>query len=211
MYGSKFASATKPAKATADKPPQPTFGKIKFEGKDLPPQPATYDQIAISDKHELMYVSCVAEANFIKAIRAILGGGAKAGITATGGKVKVPTNPFAVPADPDKVTKSEEGYDCYTHKLEHGLVHAVFVSRKPGFMLNVSDEALAVELSDTRYTTPFLREWVPYIKEQFLKGGLLAMCSSFNCSCGIMEATEKQFDFVVSNGLKQRHLIIPGA
>jgi hypothetical protein len=158
-----------------------------------------------------MYVSLVAETNFIKAIRAILGGGAKAVIFATGGKVKVPNNKFAVAADPEKVTKSEAGYECYTHKLEHGLVHAAFVSRTPGFMLNVSDEALAKELADTRYTTPFLRDWIPYIRGEFVKGGLLAMCSSFNCECGIIAATEKQFDFVVSHGLKQRYITIPGA
>jgi hypothetical protein len=211
-YGAKSYPAYAPVVTPkpAKKPDAQQFGKIKFEGKDLPPQPATYDKLAIGPKKELLYVSLVAEANFVKAIRAILGGGAKAHISASGGKVKVPNSPHSVAADPHKLVKAEEGYECFTHKLEYGLIHACFVARTDGFMLNVSDEALKAQLSDTRFTTPFLPEWITYIREQMTKGGILQLCPSFNCECAIITSTEAQFDFVVSNGLKTGKLIIPG-
>lgn len=214
-YGAAYSAYHKKAAAKPKKPKPvqegPVYGKIKFEGKDIAPQPALYDKLAIGPNGELFFVSLVAEANFVKAIRAILGGGARAGITATGGPVKIPNSPHSVAADPPKVVKVEEGYECHTHKLEHGLIHACFVARTPGFMLNVNDAALRQEIADIRFTTPYLPEWITYIREQMTKGGILAMCSCFNCECGVINATVDQMDFVVSNGLKTRKLIIPGA
>lgn len=190
--------------------PASKFGRIKFEGKDLPPQPATYNRIAIGQKGELLFVSLVAEANFVKAIRSILSPqGTRATIYASGGQVKAPGDRYAQAADPGKVLKVDEGYETWTHKLEHGLVHACFVARQPGFMLSVTDESLCAQLKDIRYTTPFLDSWVPYIKDQMIKGGILAMARCMACECGTLNATETQFDFIISNGLKTKALIIP--
>lgn len=189
----------------------PVFGKIKFEGKDLPPQPATYDKLAVGNGRTLLFVSIVAETNFVKAIRAILGGGAKAHIYAQDGKIKRPDNVYEQPTHPEKISKAEEGYDCCIHKMDHGLTHAVFVARTDGFMLSVTDEAVRRQLSDIRFTTPILPEWTPYIREQLKKGGLLSMASCFNCACGSLAATDKELDSIVVAGLKSRKLIIPGA
>lgn len=188
----------------------PVFGRIKFEGKDLPPQPATYDKLAMGSGRSLLFVSIVAETNFVKAIRSILGGGAKAHIYAQDGKIKHIDNPYSQPVHPEKLVKVDEGYDCYLHKMDHGLTHAVFVARTDGFMLSVTDEAVRRQLNDIRFTTPFLPEWTPYIREQLKAKRLLSTASCFNCACGTLDATTADLDAVIVAGLKSRKLIIPG-
>jgi hypothetical protein len=185
------------------------FGAISFAGKDLPPQPARYDRIAVGERQSLLLVSIVAEVNFVKAIRSILGGGAKADIQAAGAKVRRPDRPHDMQWTPSRLVKTDELYDCHTQKLDHGLMHAIFITRAEGFMPTLTDEALWRELLDTRFTTPILRDWLPYIRTQLEKLELLVMASSFNVRCGMLSATDENLDFIVSTGLKKGLILIP--
>lgn len=189
------------------------YGKIKFTGKDMPCQPVRFNQLAIGAKKELLFVSVVAEPMIVKAIRAIVVGGARADIEVQeGGQVKVPGDTSSYLIDPRELVKVEEGYEVHTHKLRYGMIHAMFVSRSPGFMKVLSDEALWQELTQTtRYTTPILREWLPYVAQNLRNRDILRVCRSFNVKCGELIATDEQLDEIVSGGLKLGYIKVPGA
>ena len=73
----------------------------------------------------------------------------------------------------------------------------------------VSDETIWQELTDTRFTTPILREWVPYIAREMRSREILEEAHCFNCNCGYMSATTQSLDEIVSEGLKAGEIHIP--
>ncbi|SIO37044.1 hypothetical protein SAMN05444166_4161 [Singulisphaera sp. GP187] len=185
------------------------FGDIEFVGKEIgiPAQP--FDKLAISGRGELLLLSVFCDAMRVKQIRAILCGGAKAVANASGIKVGQPNANEWNRHTPGRLTPSSEGYQVSTHKLGYGLVHAMFITRMQGFMPVVSEESLWQELTDVRYTTPLLREWVPHIEKTLRQRELLEDAHAFGCHCGILSASTKHLDEVVSQGLQQYELIIP--
>ena len=200
------------------------LGRIEFSGKDMPTQPARYDRLAVGKSNDILLVSVIAESQYIKAIRAILSGGAKAEINASVGKIMVPDSQYGYRSNPGRLVGSEK-YECHPQKLEFGLVHAMFVTRKPGFMPVMSDDSLWAELQTDRFTTPMLREWLPWIKMKLMEMDLLSLCSSFNfpymvkgedgqmieevMRCGMLEAQTRDLDGIVTDGLRNGNILIP--
>ena len=179
------------------------FGEISFSGKDIVLPVVKYDRIAVGNRSELYLVSVVSETQRIKAIRAILCGGAKASINAAGGKIRRPNDPeWCEARNPGNLYPTPEGYNVYTQKMGYGLAHAIFVTRTPGFMKVVSEESLWQELNDVRFTTPLLREWLPYIEGQLRDHELLENAQVFNVSCGILNLNTDALDRIVSEGIK---------
>ena len=58
------------------------------------------------------------------------------------------------------------------------------------------------ELNDVRFTTPLLREWLPYIEGQLRDHELLENAQVFNVSCGILNLNTDALDRIVSEGIK---------
>lgn len=187
----------------------PDFGNIEISGKDIGIPPTPYDRIAVHGQ-TLCLLSVVAPPMTIKAIRAILNGGARATISAAGGKVRQPGASEWIPyRQPGSLFACNEGYTGYVHRLDYGLDHAMFITRQPGFMVVSSEPALWQELNDNRFTTPILREWVPYVAGKLKEQDLLVECESFNCSCGFLACTSKELDEIVSDGIKSGEIKIP--
>jgi len=187
------------------------FGKVSLLGKDIATESVRFNRLAHTGKcDELLLLQLVAETMVVKRFRAILCGGAKA--TAHFSDVNTSLSP-----DPDhwntkrpeRLYPTPEGYACYTQKLGYGLAQALFVTRKLGFMTVVTEESLWQELSSDRYTTPLLREWVPYIELRLRAEDLLLDAWAFNCRCGLLTANQVQLDQIVSEGLQQREILIP--
>lgn len=179
------------------------FGDIDFQGKDISLPAVKFDRLAISGRGELLLVSLFAEAQRVKAIRAILCGGAKATANAAGIKVNRPGQENYYAHTPGRLNPSVEGYQVWTHKLGFGLVHALFITRTPGFMKVVTEESLWQELKGSRFTTPILRPWMPHIESRLREKDLLEDAHVFNCNCGIMSANTKHLDEIVSEGLSR--------
>lgn len=185
------------------------FGDIDFTGKDIGIPAVKFDKIARSGCGELLLLSVFTDQMRVKAIRSVLCGGAKAVCQAAGVKVSRPGDDYWMTQSPGRLTPTADGYDVYTHKLGYGMAHALFVTRMPGFMKVISEESLWQELKQVRFTTPILREWMPYIEKTLRYDERLEDAHTFGCNCGILSASTNHIDEVVSQGLKRRELIIP--
>lgn len=189
---------------------RPAFGEISFSGKDIAVPPLKYDKLAVGGRNQLYLVSLVCQAHYAKQVRAILNGGARCNITANGGKV-APPKPEAwdSPRNPGNLhVPPDSTYDMHLHRLDYGLVHAMFVSRAPGFMPRVCSVSLWRELNSDRFTTPLLVEWLPYIEERLRELELLEDCDAFNCRCGVLSAHDGNLDTIVREGLESGDIAI---
>ena len=184
------------------------FGDIEIVGKDIAVPPTPFDKIAVGGRGELLMVSLIAETQRVKQVRAILGGGAKATIQADGIKLRRQGDEPWQARPPGRLYPTPDGYLCQTHKLGYGLAHAMFITRMPGFMKVVTPESLWQELNGTRFTTPILKDWVPYIEERLRADEHLEGAHVFNCLCGVLAATSKTLDEIVSQGLQERRILI---
>jgi hypothetical protein len=182
------------------------YGTIEIAGKDISLMGIKYDRIAVGGGNRLLMASVVAETQKIKAVRAILNGGARCSINASGARIVRPHCTWAYPRHPGRLEATADGYAMYTHKLDYGLAHAMLFTRMPGFMRVVNEPALWQELNDTRFTTPILRSWMPYITEKLKARDLLEDAEAFNVSCGVLNATTADLDDIVSGGIKAGEL-----
>ena len=186
-----------------------TWGEMEIQGKDIAIPAVKFDRLAVGGRGELLLVSLVAETQRVKQVRAILGGGAKATIQADGIKLRRPGDEPWQARPPGRLYPTPDGYQCQTHKLGFGLAHAMFITRMPGFIKVVTPESLWQELNGTRFTTPILKEWMPFIEDRLRADYHLEEAHVFNCLCGVLAATSKTLDAIVSQGLQERRLLIP--
>jgi hypothetical protein len=190
------------------------LGTIEMVGKDIHLD-GKYDKIACGDRGELYLLSVVAEPGKIKGMRAVLCAGAKAGvkaaIQAAGGKIKQPsaTGWGTDPRNPGNVYATPEGYTMEAHRLDYGMVHALFLSRSLEFMPVATEEALWQRLKEPKFTTPLLREWMPHIEGRLREDGFLKEAYSFNCQATVLILTTAVLDAIVSEGLQRQHIHIP--
>jgi hypothetical protein len=187
------------------------FGTIEMTGKDVGVPPQQYNRIACDRRGQLLLLSLVAESHNIKRIRACLLGGAKVIIMAAGAKIKQASESDYYAHHAGKVLATEDGYEFYRHKLGYGMEHALFITRMPGFMRVVNSQAVWNELQQPRFTTPLLREWMPYIEKQLREKEYLTEAYTFGCECGILTLTTAQLDEIVEKGIKDRQLRIPSS
>lgn len=187
------------------------FGTIEMVGKEVGVPSQKYNRIACTSRGELLLLSVIGESHNIKRMRACLLGGAKVTISAAGAKIKRASDEPRRANQPGRVFASEEGYEFTQHKLGYGMAHALFMTRMLGFMKIVNPKALWRELKDTRFTTPILPEWMPYIEEQLRKKDYLTESYAFGCECGVLTATTKHLDEIVEFGIKSGKLTIPSS
>ena len=192
-----------------DKPRK--FGDIDFSGKDIGIPAVPFDKLAVSGRGELLLLSVFTDQMRVKAIRSVLCGGAKATCQAAGVKVGQKGCEDWHKHTPGRLTPTPDGYVVHQHKLGYGMAHALFITRMPGFMKVITEESLWQELKDVRFTTPILREWMPYIEATLRYDERLEDAHTFGCQAGILSATTESLDRIVSQGLQQRELIIPAA
>lgn len=184
------------------------WGEMEIQGKDIAIPAVKFDRLAVGGRGELLLVSIVAETQRVKQIRAILAGGAKATIQAGGVKLRRPNDEPWRATQPGRLFPTPDGYLCQTHKLGFGQAHAMFLTRMPGFMKVVTPESLWQELNGTRFTTPILKQWMPYLEERLRADEHLDEAHVFNCLCGVLAATTKTLDAIVSQGLADHKLVI---
>ena len=193
-----------------DTEPTPrVFGDIDMVGKDIGVPAQKFDKIAISGRSELLLLSVVTEIHNLKRMRAILLGGAKAQIQAAGIRVGQPGCDSWRNHTPGRVNATPDGYQVFTYKLGFGMIHALFLTRMPGFMKVVTPESLWQELNQGRFTTPIIRPWMPYIETRLRDDELLEDAHVFNCHCGVLSALTKHLDAIVCDGIKSGELLIP--
>ena len=187
------------------------FGDIEFIGKDIAVSAQKFDRLAVSGANDLLLLSVVGELHNIKRMRAILCGGVKASINGGGVRINQPNGEQWRARQPGRMNATPDGYIIHTHRLGYGMMHALFLTRSPGFMKVITPDALWSELKNIRYTTPLIREWMPYIETTLREKELLEDAHVFNCTCGVLSATTKNLDDIVEEGIQQGIIQIPEA
>jgi hypothetical protein len=104
--------------------------------------------------------------------------------------------------------RDKDGYDTHKVRLGFNTWHLLAVSKLPGFMPVMSETALNRELRSPLFTTPYLREWVPYIAERLTEAEMLRILPGFNTTCAFLKAGSPELDEVVSVGVQEGHLTI---
>ena len=156
------------------------------------------DRFSCTRGNQLLMVSAVMTAQDAKAFRAALGQDPWASIVITC------PSPALRGFHSGRYDRLDCGYAFASHKLGYGMAHAVAVCKRPGFLVDDSDEALWRELKSPRYTTPMLRSWSPYLRAQLAQADLLERHANHACHCCTLSASDEILDSIVESGLKRK-------
>lgn len=112
------------------------------------------------------------------------------------------------------LVRSPHGYRHFTQRLGYNTYHMVSVAMDEGFIPVLNETALELALQMPRYTTPFIREWVPWMAKKLCagdrhSGATLEVCDGCQTFSGMLYLHTDGFDELVSSGLRNRHLTIP--
>jgi hypothetical protein len=101
-----------------------------------------------------------------------------------------------------KSRRYDSGYRVYRTRLDGDYWHVLLVADVEGFLPILDEDTLWQELRDVRFTTPLLREWVPWLMERMRAERLLVPLEQAGCKAGWLRATTEQLDELVSHGVK---------
>ena len=160
------------------------------------------DAIALHEK-EILLLSVVGSETSVKALTA--------GLRSSGKDQKrIDYTVHLGTVNETNLTKCPDGYRVYRTKLEYGLWHVLCLAKREGFLSVVSDETLWQHLQSHRFTTPLIREWVPWLCKEMTKKGVIAPLTQGGCQAGLMLADSDILDDLVGNGTRKGHLVING-
>jgi hypothetical protein len=74
----------------------------------------------------------------------------------------------------------------------------------------VTEESLWELLQNDLFTTPLLKEWIPWLAEEMKKRAVLGELTQFGCRAGLLFADSDTLDGLVSDGIRSGHLRISG-
>jgi hypothetical protein len=97
-------------------------------------------------------------------------------------------------------------YSAAVTKLASGVIHLVALAKIPGLMPNMSDDHLWAELTGPRYTTPLLRNWIPWLKATMAQGGGIVVAKGFESTVGVLKTEPDELDALVTLGVKEGYL-----
>ena len=97
-------------------------------------------------------------------------------------------------------------YHAAVTKLAPGVIHLVALANIPGLMPNMSDDHLWTELSGTRYTTPLLRSWIPWLKQAMIESSGIVVAKGFASTVGVLKTGPNELDDLIASGVKEGHL-----
>lgn len=97
-------------------------------------------------------------------------------------------------------------YGAAVTKLAPGVIHLVALARIPGIMPDMTDDHLWAELTGSRYTTPLLRLWIPWLKGAMVQGGSIVAAEGFASAVGVLRVEPDELDALVTMGVKEGYL-----
>lgn len=103
-----------------------------------------------------------------------------------------------------------DGYRVYRTKLDYGLWHVLCLAKRQGFLAVMNDEALWQHLQGDQFTTPLVREWIPWLTRKMKEQGDIVELNQSGCQSGLVLANDETLDELVSKGIKECHLAIGG-
>jgi hypothetical protein len=116
---------------------------------------------------------------------------------------------------PSSLTRQPGGYDVRIVRLGYDMWHLLALSREPGFMPCLTEPALNKALRSPQYTTPFLREWLPWLAQELASpegdslNPRLRLLDGFQSHSALLTATTPELDALVTRGLSTGAIRIP--
>ena len=160
------------------------------------------DAIALHEK-EILLLSVVGSETGVKALTA--------GLRSSGKDQKrIEYTVHLGSVNEAQLTKCPDGYRVYRTKLNYGLWHVLCLAKREGFLPVVSDETVWQHLQSHRFTTPLIREWIPWLSREMTKKGIIAPLTQRGCHAGLLLADNDIIDDLVSNGTRKGQLVING-
>jgi hypothetical protein len=160
------------------------------------------DAIALQDK-EILLLSVVGSETGVKALTAGLRSSSK-------DQKRIDYSVHLGSVHETVLTKCPDGYRVSRTKLDYGLWHILCLAKRDGFMPVVSDETIWQLLQGHRFTTPLMREWIPWLSRQMKKRGIIVQLTQSGCNAGLMLADNDILDELVSKGVRRGQLAIKG-
>lgn len=108
------------------------------------------------------------------------------------------------------MARCPDGYRVYHTKLAYGLWHVLCLAKRDGFMPVVSEESLWQLLQGDQFTTPLLREWMPWLCDAMKERGAMVELNQCGCHAGLLLADNELLDELVGDGIKSGQLRIAG-
>jgi hypothetical protein len=108
------------------------------------------------------------------------------------------------------LTRCLDGYRLYRTKLAYGLWHVLCLANRDGFMPVMTEDAVWQLLQGDRFTTPLVREWMPWLCQRMKDANALVELNQVGCQAGLLLTTSEQLDGWVSEGVQQGRLSISG-
>ena len=109
-----------------------------------------------------------------------------------------------------ELNRCPEGYRIYRTKLEYGLWHVLCLAKRDGFMPVMNEEVLWQHLHGSQFTTPILRAWMPWLYQKMKSQENIVELMQTGCQAGLLLADSDDLDSLVSEGIQNGHLSIPG-
>jgi hypothetical protein len=108
------------------------------------------------------------------------------------------------------LTRCLEGYHMHRTKLGYGLWHVLCLAKREGFMPVMTEEALCHILQGEQFTTPLLRDWMPWLYQKMKIHDVIIPLTQSGCQAGLLLADNDALDKLVTEGIRKRHLQIAG-
>jgi len=109
-----------------------------------------------------------------------------------------------------RLTKCPESYRVYRTKLEYGLWHVLLLSRRESFLPVLTEETVWQQLRGSRFTTPLLRSWLPWLVQGMKRREHIVELTQSGCQAGLLLVDDAALDDLVSEGVRTGHLVIDG-
>ncbi len=109
-----------------------------------------------------------------------------------------------------RLTKCPDGYRIYRTKLDYGLWHVLCLAKRAGFMPVMTEETVWQLLQKDPFTTPLLREWMPWLYARMKERGSIVELNQNGCRAGLLLADSDTLDALVSEGIQKGLLGING-
>lgn len=106
--------------------------------------------------------------------------------------------------------RCQEGYRIYRTKLAYGLWHVLCLAKRNGFMPVLSEEALWQHLQGDQFTTPLLREWIPWLTRKMKEQQVIVEPIQSGCQAALLLADNDTLDQMVTDGIQKGHLSFGG-
>ena len=169
-------------------------------------------QFAYDDRHSTIVLASVAgPQTAVKSFAAALNENCKLRVNVDGFTVIEPDGskePAQRWRDFERVP-GQGKYKCTMHRLGYNAVHCTARLKDPRLTPSLTEDVLWSQLRSNRFTTPLLKEWVPWLMQAMLTAGQLEKLPAFQCQPGFLTIDDTGLDEMVSRGITEGHLHIP--